>query len=194
MTALETSVTVPLTAPSVALCDSRTPGSTTVHTAAKTNNLVNVLNRIVDLHLLISVDLECLVQSQDHLRRVVRPELRQNKGTGRPYSYEYPANAIRIRGWRQGVGLFVETRGASTRKGIRRTDTYEKTEGGYRQRRDSRIIRGRMSCPEGGLRRTSPPARLHPCAHLLQVCSERLFVVLSLNREGDMARGIKCGG
>ena len=68
------------------------------------------------------------MQSQDHLRRVLRSELRLDRRKVRSYKSEYWADTIRIRGWERDGRSAIEIRGGSTRKRILRIDVYEKTE------------------------------------------------------------------
>lgn len=72
------------------------------------------------------------MQSQDHLRRVLRSELRLDKRKVRSYKSEYWADTIRIRGLKQWDRTRVEIGVGSTRKRILRIDGYEKTERTYR--------------------------------------------------------------
>jgi hypothetical protein len=68
------------------------------------------------------------VQSQDHLRRVLRSELQPDKRKVRSYKSEYWIDGIRICGRSHLGGLPVEIGVASTRKRILRMDAYENTE------------------------------------------------------------------
>lgn len=133
------------------------------------------------------------MQSQDHRWLVAQPELRQNKGEGRPYTREHWVDAIKIRGCSDLVGLPQEIKGVSTRNQILRIHLYGNTE--WSDPADETYVLSSIARPK---RRLLPHefttglqfAGVSPRASMLGtfVCSS---VPIPLS---DMARGIKCGG
>lgn len=124
------------------------------------------------------------MQSQDHLRRVLRSELQLNKRKVRSYKSEYWADGIKLRGRSNEIGLFVDIRDVSTRKGICGIDVYEKTEPS--DPADETAVFAQIStCQTTGL---LPNELVAGCIcllpNLVQVCSKCFLVDLYLYRQG----------
>ena len=134
------------------------------------------------------------MQSQDHLRRALRSELQLDKRKVRSYKSEYWADGIRIRGRSNEIGLSIDIRDISTRKGIRGIDVYEKTE--LSDQADETYVVAQISTcqttrrlPKVTCRRLHLP-EAEPRTSMLEVFSCRSVPLSS----GDAARGIRCSG